>query len=349
MSDIDISKISQAISQKLGEKVELVTIEKIGSGFHAHGYKVTAKDGRHFFIKRVHTDEMGFEFPERKLASLLVGHNMANRFGTSPRSIGLIVENGDHSVVLPDITEETTIYNIQEFEPEGAPYNLLLDRRQSKIAMDAEDFAELEAITDYAAKLHTLAHPSGDTTRRQALYNSGLRGEVMHPELTLTFMHDFGEEHPLLPPQKQEAYIGLVLNLLHKWKNREDRLQPLHGDFWGANVFLRQDKSVWVIDYSRVPWGDPGIDLGRWMSQYLWYYHLTKNPYYKELGDAFLHMYQQKTGDEEIMEAISLGFISMGVLYAIEGIYPDAPQLAKEDTYNNIIDILKENRFHWKG
>lgn len=339
--------MSRVVSGKLNESIEFVRCEEAGRGFHSVGYKLTAKDGRHFFLKKVTVNDSGFEFPERKLSSLLVGHAMARRAGAKPRPVGLIVEVEGDMHMMPELSDDSAMYHLQEFEPEGVSYFALLNQRKGKARMDRQDIVELENITDYICSLHKVTHPSRDVKKLKAVYNDGLRGELMHPELTLTFLHALDEEHPFLSPSKQGEYVTLLLRLIHVWKDRHDRLRALHGDFWGGNLFLREDASVWVIDYSRVPWGDPGTDIGHWMSQYLWLYHQTRNDYYRELGDAFLSLYVEKSGDKEIMQALSLGFGLIGVLYASLDVYPEVPLETRRRMFENVRDILRENRFVW--
>ncbi|MFH2232579.1 MAG: phosphotransferase, partial [Patescibacteria group bacterium] len=143
-------------------------------------------------------------------------------------------------------------------------------------------------------------------------------------------------------------YIGLMLNLIHKWKDRCDRLVALHGDFWGTNLFFKKDGSIWVIDYSRIPWGDRGIDIGWWLSQYLWFYHETQNEYFKELGEKFLDMYEKKSGDKEIRRAVSLALGLMGIIYISPRFYPDLNMEIGKKFFYNILEILNVNQFVWK-
>ena len=108
-------------------------------------------------------------------------------------------------------------------------------------------------------------------------------------------LHDFTDSHPFLPPKRHPEFVGRMLNLIHAGKDRPDRLRASYSDFWGANFFFRADGPVWVIDYSRIPWGDPATDSGWWLAQYLWFYHETKNSYFRDLGERFLALYERET------------------------------------------------------
>ncbi len=348
MHDIDLQKISALISQKLNRPVDLIAIEKVGSGYHSDGFKLTARDGQQFFLKRVKSHDLGFETPERKVMSLLVSNGMHRRSGLTPQPIGVILDNGDEAGIIPEVTEDTAIYHVQEFEPEGVSYWSQLGERKQKITVDETDLAELEKITDYITTLHTVSHPSQDPERLKSVYNDGLRNVLINPELTVMLLHDFTDDHALLPARDHGEYVGLMLNLIHKWKNRSDRLAALHGDFWGANVFFKPDGSLWVIDYSRIAWGDRGIDVGWWLSQYLWFYHETQNPYFKELGETFLEIYIAKSGDAEIRDAVALVLGLMGIIYITPRFYPNLDPIIGRRFFDVIQTILREQRFVWE-
>lgn len=40
---------------------------------------------------------------------------------------------------------------------------------------------------------------------------------------------------------------------------------PLHGDFWGSNILIDEMDEPFLIDYSRVPYSDPAIDVGTFL------------------------------------------------------------------------------------
>ncbi|OGZ42188.1 MAG: hypothetical protein A3C80_04380 [Candidatus Ryanbacteria bacterium RIFCSPHIGHO2_02_FULL_45_43] len=346
--NIDLQKISSLISQKLDRTVELVGIEKIGSGYHSDGFKLTAKDGHSFFLKRIKSHDLGFEIPERKVMSLLISNGMYRRSGFQPQSVGVILENKDEAGIIPEVNEETAIYHVQEFQSDSVSYWSLLQEKKRKAKVDEKDLAELEKITDYIIAIHQVKHASQDLERLKSVYNDGLRSVLTSPELTVMLLHDFSDTHQLLPAGEHGNYVGLMLNLIHKWKDRCDRLVALHGDFWGANLFFKKDGSIWVIDYSRIPWGDRGVDIGWWLSQYLWFYHETQNEYFKELGEKFLDMYVEKSGDKEIRQTVSLVLGLMGIIYISPRFYPDLNMEIGKRFFDNILEILRGHQFVWK-
>jgi len=102
-----------------------------------------------------------------------------------------------------------------------------------------------------------------------------------------------------------------IFNLiLEKYKkfiqtNRYERLTILHWDFWYDNVIIWKD-DVCFIDFSRIPYGDPGIDVGRFIWEPVVRYVLTGDLKRLNIVEKFLKKYIEITKDEEILKYIDL-------------------------------------------
>lgn len=349
MEKIDLKKISQLLSQKLGATFDVHTVEKAGSGFHSDGFKLIDKSGREFFLKRLKSYHGGFEFPERRISSLLVSDSMARRANSSPMPVGVIVTNDDHAHFMHELDDGHIIYHVQEFEASAKNYLSVMDERAAQESVSKEDREELAQIVDLIAGVHAVKHASEDASVRAAIYNDGIRSPIIHPELTYALLQDFADDHSHLPLPEQSRYLGLMWENVRVWKDRTDRLSALHGDFWGANVFFRHDGSVYAIDYSRIPWGDPGIDVGWWLSQYLWRYHKTGNPYFKELGEEFLNQYSAKMGDTEIRKAVTLAIGFTGLVNIYPHFHPEGlDKKLGDDFLRAVYNSLESKEFRWE-
>ena len=349
----EISKevFQDLLQEKFGNAFSIQSIEKTGSGYHSDGFKITTKD-QVFFMKKFKSHDLGFAYPERKVFSLLVSQAMGKRSSQKPSPLGVVLVNKKEgkkkAMILPEIRDDTEIYHIQEFASGGDSYYSMLQKRKEKLEVDATDHKEIDKIVSYLASLHAQKYPSSDSSRLKEMYNDGIRSVLSNPELTLMLLHDFDEHSPLLDRNAQKEYLGLMYDVIHRWKNRSDRLCALHGDFWGTNFFLREDGSTWVADYSRIPWADPGIDVGWWLAQYLWFYHETRNPYFKELGELFLQQYERKTGDKEIRSAVALAFGFLGLVYIFPKFYPQLDIELGKRFIAHVMNILDKGRFTWE-
>lgn len=340
---MDKNKASKIISLALGKKVAVKEIMLVGSGYHSDGYKIIV-DKNIYFIKKIKSRDLGFEFPERKLSALVLSDNMNKRARISPLSLGVIVEGKSYDL-LPNIDEDTIFYNVQEYGGDGKTYLAILSECKNKKHMDDTDRKEIAYFIKYITSVHIIKHPSKDKKQRNAVYNDFLRSIIGNPEYTLQLLHAFPKDAQLLSPKDQKEYLGLMIEQMHLWKDRGDRLCALHGDFWPANAIC--SKKIYFIDYSRMPWGDPSIDIGFWVSTYLFMWHNTGNNYYKELGQAFLDGYIQVTKDEEILKAIVYPLSLVAIMYAHPTWVSGVDLKVRKSFYEHIKKMLIRKEFFW--
>ncbi len=340
-------ELSKLLGEKLHKDIIIEEISLVGSGYHSDGYKVITKDGEKYFLKRIKSEDMGFEFPERKVTSLLVSHSMLSRHNYFPNSIGVAIKNGNRVEFLPDIKESTEVYQIQEYGGEGISYSEMLDRKSNKTQIDEEDKKEIEKVIDFIVPIHKTKPASKSKEKLNAMYNDYLRSVIGHPEYLLLLLQRVPDDSPVLKPKEQGKLVTLMLDNMHYFKNRSERLSAIHGDFWGANVFFRGDNSVFAIDYSRMPWGDPGFDVGIWMSQYMIKYHMSKSKYFKDLGNYFLEQYIDKTEDKGVINTMVYGLGVVSVIYSHPQSTPGIEAGARMSFYNHVCRMLEKKEFSW--
>jgi fructosamine-3-kinase len=279
---MDINKISKCMSKALRENIVIISMEKISEGLHSDGFKLTASNGKKYFLKKNKSFDLGFSTPERRLSSFMLNHRMANRMKEKPLSIGVFLENESEIVKLKELKDDTLFFNIQEFEDLGDNYFQTLIKRKNKQSLDNEDITEVDKIVDYLIRLHSIKYV-GDDNLKKIIYNDSLRTIFTHPELTFTFLQRMDKEVMSLELQKE--IVNIMLDIMHNWRDKSYRLVAIHGDFWVGNIFFKENKNISLIDHSRIPWGDPGIDLGWLIAQYISFYTETNNKYFKELGE----------------------------------------------------------------
>ena len=350
MADIyfymDKKEISKILTKRLRKEININKIEPSGSGRHSDGYKLITDTGEEFFIKKIKAYNMGFEFPERKISSLLIGHAMLRNVDIPPKTIGVAVKNKEMEF-LPEISEETEIYHIQKYGGEGKSYLEILSKKANKKEIDNEDKKEIDKIIDFIVKVHKGKHPSNNKEKLNVIYNDYLRNVIGNPEYLLMLLHNIPHDNLFLNPKEQGEFMKLMLDNMHYFKDRHERLVSLHGDFWGANVFLKEDGEIFVIDYSRMPWGDAGFDIGFWMSQYLFQYHTGNKEYFKQLGEYFLEQYIQRTGDKEIMQTMVFSLGLVAAMYASSVWVPDVDDDARKFFFEHVCEMLKIKKFFW--
>jgi len=349
MENLNLEEISKLIAEKQGKKIDITSFEPIGEGYHSNGYLLHTKTKEKLFIKKIKSKDLGFELPERKINSLLLSNAMSKRAKGQPGGIGIVIKN-KKKYLLPDINDNSEIFHIQNFIPNykknTANYHECISKKRNKKKLDNQDKKEINLIIKAISDIHNQKHKSKEKKQLKKIYNDGLRSLLTNPELTLMLIQSYTENSKILPRKDHAEYIGLMLKNIYKWEDRYDRLSALHGDFWGSNLFIIDNK-VQLIDFSRIPWGDAGIDVGWWISQYLWFYHETKNDYYKQSLEEFLKLYAKKNNDKEIYQAISPVMGLMGIIATNPLFQPDIDIKVAKSYIENIWRILKKQEFSW--
>ncbi len=349
MKNLNLKEVSKLISKKQGKKIEITKFELIGSGYHSNGYLLHTKTGKQFFIKKIKSNDLGFELPERKVSSLLLSNAMSQRAKAHPSGIGVIIKNKNKEFI-PRIDDETEIFHVQNFIPnykkDTINYYECIRKKRSKKKLDSTDREEMNLIVKAISKIHQQRHKNKKTKQLKKIYNDGLRNLLTNPELALMLIQSYGHDSEILPRKDHTEYIGLMLDNIYRWEDRYDRLSALHGDFWGSNLFVIDGK-VQLIDFSRIPWGDAGIDIGWWINQYLWLYYETKNEYYKQSLEKFLKLYVKENNDKEIYQALAPVMGLMGIINTNPLFQPDIDIKIAKKYIDNIWRILKKQEFTW--
>ncbi|MFH1662150.1 MAG: phosphotransferase [Candidatus Falkowbacteria bacterium] len=349
MNKINLDAFSKLVSKKVCRQITFSKIEKIGGGYHSDGFKLSATDGKFYFLKYVRSHDLGFEFPERHIMSLMISNGMGQRAKNNPASIGVIIQNETGEIMLPEITDSTKIFHIQEFAGTGKSYSSLLCENINKKSIDENDKKQLNAISDELIKIHSVKHPSKDKDKLKAVYDDGLRNMLISPELSIMALSEFPSDYKILDLEGQKEIISLMYENIKACMGRFDRLTALHGDFWGANIFFKDDGCLFIIDFSRIPWGDPAIDVGWFTSEFLWYYHFTGNRYFRDLTETWLNIYEKKSGDKEIRKFMPLVIGWLGIVRVYPRWSPNHDIKIATQFINHIKKVLRKKEFIWNN
>jgi thiamine kinase-like enzyme len=138
-------------------------------------------------------------------------------------------------------------------------------------------------------------------------------------------------------------YFGQVsykYNYLEKMIRENDRmiqssttrnLSYLHGDFWYSNILVDIDNNPFFIDYSRIPYGDAGIDIGWFVGNFTLEYIKTKNRVYLDAARVFIDEYIHVTGDKDILKFAVLPLFWCGIVNIFPPVFGDRdPKIADE-------------------
>jgi len=342
-SKFDLNTWSDILTEKLDQKITLTKIEEYLDGYQSKSYLLTDISNKKFFLKQIKHNVRGFEYPAKEISSLMTSGFMQDNTNILPKNLGLLIEHKSELFIIPKIDNSDNIYQLQEFAGEGKSYFDTLLSNLNKESIDSSDTKQIGNVVDIIWDIHKM-RPNQNL---DLLYKDGLRSLLTNSEITTSLLSDFEYDHPILNIDKQKEYLGNLWELIRHFDKNSDRTSALHGDFWGGNLFFGKDNNPWLIDFSRIPWGDAGIDIGWWFGQYLWFYYETNNPYLKDLGNLFLEKYELKSQDKKIRETMSLGLAVAGIIYISPKIHPNLDLNIANQFWNHIDKTIKDRKFEW--
>lgn len=344
---LPLKKLSRAISDELGKKIQIISAQKVKAGFEYESFILTDNNKKKFFLRRVKSQGHFKYCSEQNIYWLSLSNKMMNFSPVSSDGLGVFVQNKEELKSLPTLNHDSKIFHLQHYEDiVGQDYWTILKKKNKKDSKN--DLKETREIAELLCKIHKKPEKILSTDVENELYNQSLHSIFTAQDLFFFFLQSFGKRHPIFPQSKHGEYLSKMVTLFHSYKDNGIRLKHLHGDFWGANVFRRKDNSWSAVDYSRILWGESGIDIAFWMAQYLWLYHETKNKYFYELGEEFLKHYEKISGDKKIRYFCSLPLGLVGLIYISPYFYPERVGKDAKNFFAAVKKTLDSGKFCWK-
>ncbi|MBS7626423.1 aminoglycoside phosphotransferase family protein [Candidatus Bathyarchaeota archaeon] len=349
--EIDDLEIEKYLSCLFGAHVKLLSVEKLGEGFHNAGFLVTFEvDGgsRRIMMRIVRGDTgWGHDYPSDRCSVLLLQHRLARSAppGTCPTSYDVAALMVDGSI--RSIGDSTEFLHFLEEVPEsaGEPYSKDLFNISERGKLTDADRLRVKLIADYLANLHSIKNPNPN------LYMRHLRDLIGHGEMLMGVIDTYPNLDTLDFTSKRE--IENIEVEVVRWRNRikylSHRCSRIHGDMHPfGNVRFRNDNSILTLDRSREEFGEPADDITSMSINYIffsvWRHGRLTHPF-KELFKLFLERYLDKTGDYEIFKVMAPFYAFRGLVVAHPIYYPDLESDKRRKILKFIINVLNEERF----
>jgi len=337
-----LEKFSILLTERLGRKMVIVSVEKIQGGFEAEAFLLVSSSGEKFFVKKM----LNGLFPENNLHNLLVSHSMMNRSNVSNNSIGVALVVNEELILTPDSLKE--VYQIQHYEDlHSENYFEKLKKYADLGDINEEIVSDTKEIADLLVRIHSTKIEEFNQDEKKRLYNRSLESVLATPGMFFFFLNTFNADNKIFPKTEHSEYVSLMVNKMNLYINSENRLRVLHGDFWGTN--LHKKAGGWyAVDYSRFPFGEPAIDVASFLAQYLWLYHESGNEIYKKIGEVFLNEFENISGDKDIRKFITFPLGLYGMIWITPEFYPDLDKKIASKFFGTIWKNLKSKEFCWE-
>jgi hypothetical protein len=344
-------QLDDYLSKLSGKKAHVVSLKKLGEGFHNAGFLLTFKVGgkeQRWVMRIVRGDTgWGHDYLGDRAAVLLLQHQL---FNTAPKGtccksmdVAALSKNGE-MVSLRDTVEFFDL--VQEItNKEGQPYANDLFRIARDRALSDLDLKRCDTLVEYLARLHSQKKNS------QTLYMRHIRDLVGHGEMLMGVIDTYPDIRKLdfTSPKEIERIEVKIVEWRNKIKFMHHRLSRIHGDYHPfGNIRFRKDNSIMALDLAREMFGEPADDVSCLSINYIffsvWHYGRFVDPF-KTLFKRFMEGYLKATDDEEILSVIAPFYAFRGLVVTHPLYYPDMEYAKRRFMFNLIINILDDKKF----
>jgi len=349
--DLKEKELQGYLSNRLGRKVRLTSLKKIGEGFHNAGFLLSFKAGRkeERLVMRVVRGDIGWghDYLGDRAAVLLLQHRLFNTApkGTCCKSVdvaaisnsGQILSIGD-TVEFFDLVEEVT-------DKQGKPYAEDLFRIARERTLKEKDLRRCDALVNYLARLHA------QKKHNPILYTRHIRDLIGHGEMLMGVIDTYPDIRSMdfTSPKEIERIEVKAVEWRNKIKFMSHRLSRIHGDFHPfGNIRFREDDSVMALDLAREEFGEPADDVSCLSINYIffsvWHYGEFADPF-KTLFNRFIEGYIRATNDQEMLRAIPPFYAFRGLVVTHPHYYPDMEHGKRRLMLNFILNVLSDEKF----
>lgn len=291
--------------QKLNKNIEVIDIKEVQWGFLSRAFLVIINvwtTEEKIFLRTIKSKEWWFAYDVDRFRTFEISHEMYQNAWQDIVSFGIMAIKKWDLCANYEIWEHVDFYQIQSYREWFSFLNNLLTLWDKNILDDNEKDL-LEKIAKKIAKLHN-KKVTWDINEKD-LYQRWLQEVIINPEITFDIMSCFPAEHKHFwnNPNKYH-FISKMIEVYDIQRSNTSwrKLCYLHWDFWASNILIDNDNNPFFIDYSRIPYGDAGIDIGRFLWSYVLAKIITGKEIYIEAGRHFADIYIRETWDESILK-----------------------------------------------
>lgn len=275
--------MKQRLSTYLND--DIIDIQFLSEWFLSKAYKVTGKKNI-YVVREVVPWMPWFEYEEDIIKSFGISHKMYNNAENlnKIKSYGVLHFDGK-------------VYHIQDFKS----WNILIDRK----------FLNEQNILKIAKKIWTLHNLwkkeiNFDDAYKNILYKKSFRKIITHQETTFS-IYEWWISWITTDTKILQDLIKKMIDVYFDVLVDSDssRLTYLHGDFWNGN-FIENYDDVYFIDFSRIPYGEPWIDVWTFVANLELWALVENDDTLLRFKKLFLDEYIKVTGDNNIEKYFSL-------------------------------------------
>ena len=339
---MEISKeaIQDFLRQQFGKYARLQNIEKLGTGWHGLGSRVTFTikgEKRKVVLRTINSIGFGHDGPWDR-AKVLISQHQHSKIPNHIHSLGIGGINGNQSLSVGDCSE---FFQIVE-EVEGNWYTDDLNRMDQGNFLP-EDLKKAEILAEYLVELHSQQF-KGDPDIAKSLRLRHTRDCIGQSEMLMGVLDTYPEKVTFATKQDLLNLVKAAIDF--RAKMPEPRLVRMHGDFHPGNIVWEGEKLT-VLDASRFHWGDPADDVTCLAINYLWR-GIVGEPQkmYHKLFKTFWDRYQAIRKDPTLEKIAPLFFAFRTSVVCHPVFYPNQSDATRKKMLDFAMTCLRDEQFY---
>ncbi|MEE9459311.1 MAG: hypothetical protein V3V84_06095 [Candidatus Bathyarchaeia archaeon] len=349
---IDSKEIEDYLGTLFGAPTKLISIEKIGEGFHNAGFLIILSISNQIkrIVMRVVRGDTGWghDYLSDHSSVLLLQHSLLR---SAP--VGTCSESFDVAALMSDGTIKSIgesiefLHFVDEIpESESSPYSKDLFKIAEKQSLSDNDILRARVIAEYLAKLHSQKNQNPN------LYSRHIRDLIGHGEMLMGVIDTYPPANNLDFTSIEELERIEIETV--RWRNRikysSERCSRIHGDVHPfGNLRFKSDNSILALDMSREKFGEPADDVAGMSINYLFFSiwkHGKLTPHFEKLFRIFLDEYINKTRDKDILRYMPPFYAFRGTVIAHPLYYPDLETFKRRKIFNFILNVINDKEFN---
>lgn len=341
------SALSDYLQQRFGS-AGIESINAVGTGSHATGYKVRLRGSQPLFLRTITPIDFGHDLPSDRAGTMLEAahHHLPHSLKT--HAVLGITSDG----IIIDMLNMSEVATLGEFLPQDATSFCEELRSFSTSSQDTDRLAErVEPKALAMADIHSERFFGSEEASR-SLYKRSLRRVIHNDELAAGVMDliDFTssgwiahEEAVRFLADMERARYNLGVN--------PERVTRIHGDFWANNIYFSDSLNLIVTD-GRLVWGEPAIDAGWMIGEFL----MQDLIRFGHFGDVFTNIankainhYLEKRDDPDILRFMGLpyAFQALAEAYFTPHISDEQRRLLLATAFGALKNTIQGNSFEF--
>ena len=345
------SVIKNYLEAKERSRVNILSYEKLGSGWHGTGYKIRYKvqgtrdkgKTKEVVIRTLMPEGFSHDYLSDRAKVFILQHEMSKSIPGHVKSLDVSGYSKSNELIsLGDIKEYFQVVEVAG----GRSYSEDFSRIKKTGVLNDEDRKKALLISDYLVQLHGKKY-KGTADEERSIRRRHTRDAIGHGEMMMGVIDTYPDDFQFITKDGLSELICKTVKFREKIKDVPFVPRRIHGDFHPGNILFDKKKII-VLDASRELYGDAGDDVCAMAINYIWFAVMQSGEFggsFSELFRLFWDNYMKKTNDELIQKTAGVHFAFRGVVVAHPVFYSDQSDDTRKKMIKFVNNVLDSEMF----